>query len=119
MKCVRKTDSIKNLRISCSSFRLLLATSSHAVRANIREYTALEKAVDQKVATTFNVQKETVRGSGAAINLRIAGRLLARHNAAVPRPRANATDVPTPWDAIDDRPLSLPPTLASLTAASP
>lgn len=91
MICVRKIDSIKNLRISCSSFRLLLATSSHAVRANISEYTALEKAIDQEVATTFNVQKETVRRSGAATNLRIARSATgtSQHSSATPAGKCN------------------------------
>lgn len=97
----------------------LLATSSHAVRANTSKYTALEKAVDQEVATTFNVQKETVRRGDAATNLRIAGRLPASHNAPAPRPRPNATDAPTPRDAIDDLLLSLPPTLAPLAVVPP
>jgi soluble lytic murein transglycosylase len=97
----------------------LLATNSHAVRANTSKHTALEKAVDQEVATTFNVQKERARKGGAATNLRIAGRLLVSHHAPVPRPRPNATDVPTPRDAIDDLLLSLPPTLASPAAAPP
>lgn len=97
----------------------LLVTGSHAVRANTSKYTALEKAGDQEVVTMSDARKETVRRSGAAANLRIAGRLPVSHNAPVPRPRPNATAAPAPRDAIDELLLSVSPTLASPAGVAP
>jgi hypothetical protein len=114
MICVRKIDSIKNLRISCSFFSLVVGDELSCCSCEHQRCTQPWRRLSTKRSRPRSTCRRKRSVEAALRQICVSpGRLLARHNTAVPRPRANATDAPTPWDAIDDLPLSLPPTLAS------